>query len=93
KNYDMESNAGLGQRGLFYYYQLMAKTLALTGWKTFTADDGTEHDWCAELIEMLALRQRADGSWANVEPTWMENDPGLVTGYVLMVLGECEKKP
>jgi squalene-hopene/tetraprenyl-beta-curcumene cyclase len=90
KNYDIESNPGMGQRGLFYYYQMMAKTLTVTGWKTFVSDDGTEHDWRAELIEMLALRQREDGSWVNSEPMWMENDPGLVTGFVLMVLGECK---
>ena len=93
KNYDIESNPGIGQSGLFYYYHTMAKTLAVTGWKTFTTADGVEHDWRAELIEMLALRQRADGSWINTDPRWLENDPSLVTGYVLVVLGECKKEP
>ena len=92
KNYDIASNPGMGQRGLFYYYMLMSRTLAVTGWTTFITDDGGGHDWRAELIEMLTLQQRQDGSWVNVEPLWLENDPSLVTGYVLMVLGECKTK-
>jgi squalene-hopene/tetraprenyl-beta-curcumene cyclase len=91
KNYDIESNPGMGQSGLFYYYHVMAKTLAVTGWKTVTTTDGIEHDWRAELIEILALRQRADGAWINPVPRWLEDDPGLVTGYVLAVLAECKK--
>jgi len=91
KNYSIDSNPGVGQRGLFYYYQLMGQTLAVTGMKTFTSDDGVEHDWRAELIEILALRQLPNGSWVNPEPMWMEGDASLVTGYVLMALGECKR--
>lgn len=91
KHYSLDSNPGMGLRGLFYYYQMMGKTLAVTGWDTFVSDDGVEHDWRADLVEMLTLRQREDGSWVNVERMWMEDDPNLVTGYVLMVLGDCKK--
>ena len=92
KNYDIESNPGMGLRGLFYYYQMMSKTLAVTGWDKFVSADGIEHNWRADLIEMLALRQREDGSWVNTEQLWMEGDPNLVTGYVLMVLADCTGK-
>ncbi len=92
KHYDLESNPGMGQRGLFYYYQMMGKTLAVTGWDSFVSEDGVEHDWRAELIQMFSMRQREDGSWVNAERLWMEGDPNLVTGYVLMVLGECKKE-
>ncbi|MCL2625184.1 MAG: terpene cyclase/mutase family protein [Planctomycetaceae bacterium] len=92
KNYDIESNPGLGQSGLFYYYMMMGKTLAVLGSNIFVSENGTEHDWRAELIEMLSLRHREDGSWMNVDPRWLESDPGLVTGYVLMVLGECNNQ-
>ncbi|MCL2624238.1 MAG: terpene cyclase/mutase family protein [Planctomycetaceae bacterium] len=90
KNYNIESNPGIGQSGLFYYYHVMAKTLAVTGWKTLTSDDGVEHDWRTDLIDMLALRQREDGSWVNTDPRWLESDPSLVTGYILVVLAECQ---
>ena len=92
KNYDIESNPGMGLRGLFYYYQMMGKTLAVTGWDKFVSADGIEHNWRADLIEMLALRQREDGSWINTEQLWMEGDPNLVTGYALMVLADCTGK-
>jgi squalene-hopene/tetraprenyl-beta-curcumene cyclase len=91
KNYSINSNPGLGQRGLYYYYQLMGQTLAVAGLKTFKTDDGVEHDWQSELIEILALRQLPNGSWVNTEPIWMEGDASLVTGYVLMALGECKR--
>ena len=91
KNYSIDTNPGMGQRGLFYYYQLMGQTLAVTGMKTFATDNGTEHDWRAELIEILALRQLPNGAWVNLEPLWMEGDAALVTGYVLMTLGECSR--
>ncbi len=45
KHYSVEENPGLGQRGLYYYYQALAKTLALLGKPTFTDDKNQAHDW------------------------------------------------
>ncbi len=85
-NYSVDTNPGLGQAGLYYYYQTMSKALAATGEPIFESKAG-KHDWKAELLTKLRSLQREDGSWVNEEKRFMESDPNLVTGYVLMTLG------
>src|ERR1700721_1752223 len=65
KHYTLEENPGLGQRGLYYYYQTFAKTLALLGKPVFTDSSGGEHDWRADLVAALARRQSESGAWVN----------------------------
>ena len=90
KHYSVEENPGLGQSGLYYYYQTMAKTLAVNGQPIFHAADGP-HDWQAELFSQLKQQQQPDGSWVNSEKRWMESDPNLVTGYALLALGAMQR--
>ena len=86
----METNPGVGAQGLFYYYQVLAKALKVAGIDTITEEDGTEHCWRSELVSHLAKTQREDGSWINTgSDRWLEGDPALVTGYVLMALSNC----
>lgn len=96
KNYTVDANAGLPpqlkERGLYYYYHTMAKTLALMGDDTFVDDKGDKHDWRTDLFRAIEKRQQADGSWVNATDRWMEGDPNLVTGYVLMALSHCKPK-
>lgn len=54
-------------------------------------EENKKHDWRAELIRELARRQRPAGSWINDNDRWMEGDPNLVTGYVLLTLTYCRK--
>ena len=90
KNYDVDSNPGLGQQGLFYYYNTISKALAALGESNFVDAAGTSHDWKAELRSKLAKLQQADGSWVNETSRWMEGDPNLVGGYVLLALANCK---
>lgn len=89
KNYDLESNPGLGNAGLFYYYHTFAKALDAIGENTIKDEDGSEHNWRAELVTELAARQQDDGSWINENARWMEGDANLVTGYALLTLSYC----
>ncbi|MDR2761899.1 MAG: terpene cyclase/mutase family protein [Planctomycetaceae bacterium] len=92
KNYSVVENPGMGQRGLFYYYHTMSKALGVMDEKEIVDAKGKKHDWKAELTDQLLASQKSDGSWINeASPQWMENDPHLVTGFVLIVLAECEK--
>jgi squalene-hopene/tetraprenyl-beta-curcumene cyclase len=34
-------------------------------------------------------RQRPDGSWANDNKRWMEDDANLVTSYAILALAHC----
>jgi squalene-hopene/tetraprenyl-beta-curcumene cyclase len=90
KHYDLESNPGMGASGQYYYYQSFAKALSALGEDKFVDDKGVEHDWRKELIDELASRQQADGSWINDEKRWMEGDPNLVTAYALLALAYCK---
>ncbi len=55
-------------------------------------DKGVKHDWRADLFAAIAKRQKPDGSFQNDVNNWMESDPNLVTGYVLMALSYCKPK-
>lgn len=89
KHYDLKSNPGLGQAGLYYYYHTFAKALSAMQVPTFKDSNGKDHHWRFELIAELAERQKADGSWSNAMPRWLEGDPNLVTAYALLALAHC----
>lgn len=89
KHYGLDSNPGMGQAGLYYYYHTFAKALHAAGLKEIVGTDGKRHDWRKDLIEELARRQRADGSWINENSRWMEAMPNLTTAYALLSLTYC----
>ncbi len=89
KHYDLKTNPGMNNAGLYYYYHTFAKALAAVGQKTFVDAEGVTHDWRAELIAELASRQQSNGSWGNENDRWLEGDPNLVTGYALLALSYC----
>ncbi len=91
QHYTLESNPGVGQQGLFYYYLTMAKALDALGGDTFEDAKGNAHQWKTELIGKLAATQQADGSWVNPTTRWMEGDPNLVSAYALLALSYCKE--
>lgn len=91
KNYDLDSNPGLGQAGLYYYYSTLSKALDVLGDAKITDAKGGEHDWRNELLIELAERQKEDGSWVNTDSKWMEGDANLVTGFALLALAHCKE--
>ena len=82
----LDENPGMGQQGLFYYYQTFAKALDAAGYDAFEEADGARHDWRKELAEHLASIQQENGSWVNTSDRWYEGDPNLVTAYALLAL-------
>ncbi len=92
KNYTLDENPGMGQVGLYYYYQAFSKALAAWGHPTLVDAKGQSHDWRAELRAALAKRQNADGSWVNPADRFMEGDPNLVTSYGLLALSYAREK-
>jgi squalene-hopene/tetraprenyl-beta-curcumene cyclase len=90
KHYDLASNPGMGASGLYYYYHTFAKALATMQVDVCEDAAGMKHDWRRELVQELAKRQQANGSWINTESDrWLEGDPNLVTGYALLTLDYC----
>jgi len=89
KNYDLKSNPGMGDSGLYYYYHTFAKALDAMGVDEIEDAGGVKHDWRRELTEELARRQKQDGSWVNDNNRWMEGDPNLATAFALLALSYC----
>jgi hypothetical protein len=92
QHYDLQSNPGMGDSGLYYYYHTFAKALDAMGYDVFVDRDGNRHDWRAQLRTELARRQQPDGSWANENPRWLEGDASLSTGYALLALDLCRPR-
>ncbi|QDU40524.1 hypothetical protein Mal4_48820 [Maioricimonas rarisocia] len=90
RHYTLEENPGMGQQGLFYYYHTFAKTLSVLGEDVLVDEDGTRHDWRAELTDRLVSTQQDNGSWVNPTDRWYEGDPNLVTAYALLALAYCD---
>ncbi len=89
KNYDLKHNPGLGNAGLYYYYQVCVKALHALGGDVFEDAAGEKHDWRREMAEEVIGRQKENGSWVNQDTRWMEGDPALVTAYALLTLSYC----
>ncbi len=90
RNYDLKSNPGMGQQGLFYYYHVFAKTLQAVGEPIVVDSAGVQHNWRNDLVAQLAQSQNQDGSWINSADRWYESDPNLVSSYALLALSYCQ---
>jgi squalene-hopene/tetraprenyl-beta-curcumene cyclase len=77
-----------GTQGIFYYYFIVAKTLALGGPRV-RLRSGETKDWVRELSAKLRGLQQDDGRWVNKDEHWWENDPVLVTAYAVLALDLC----
>jgi squalene-hopene/tetraprenyl-beta-curcumene cyclase len=89
KHYTVEENPGMGQQGLFYYFDTFVKTLAALKIDEFEDAAGHKHDWRKELADELFHLQQPNGSWLNTKERWMEGDPSLATSYALVALAYC----
>src|SRR5262245_10528882 len=90
KNYDLTSNPGMGEAGLYYGYHTFAKALSSLGGDIFVDEKGVQHPWKVELLRELAKRQQENGSWVNSASRFQEGDPNLVTAYALLALSYCK---
>lgn len=90
-HYTLEENPGLDKQGLFYYYHVMAKALTAANVQTLKTSDGKEIDWRKDLATRLLTLQQKDGSWINENSRWWENQPELVTTYVVLTLAQIHQ--
>jgi squalene-hopene/tetraprenyl-beta-curcumene cyclase len=96
KHYNLESNPGMpkdrSQWGLYYYYDTLARTLAMLGDDQFIDAKGVKHNWRVELTQALVNSQKKGGEWANENGHWMEKNAALATGYALNALADCKPR-
>ena len=84
KYWSVEENPGMGNQGLYYFYDIMARALSAAG-----VDTVGDHHWKRELSAKVLSLQKPDGSWANDNNRFWEADPVLCTSFALLVLGLC----
>jgi len=92
RHYSVQENPGLGQQGLYYYFQVFAKSLSTLDLDELVDAKGVSHDWRKELAEQLFQLQRENGAWLNKNDRWYEGDPNLATAYVLIAMKHLEPK-
>jgi len=104
KNYTLDYHPGFpyeadlpaakrkANQGIYYYYLMMAKALDAYGENPFVDDKGVKHDWSLEIAQKLMALQAADGTWVNPNPRWWEEQPALVTPYVLSIYSILSKR-
>jgi squalene-hopene/tetraprenyl-beta-curcumene cyclase len=90
RHYTLTENPGAGQAGLYYYYTTFAKAMAALGEDVFADARGVKHPWRKELFEELKKRQKPDGSWANDNQAFLENQPELATAFAVLALSYCK---
>ena len=84
KYWSVEENPGMGNQGLYYFYDIMARALAAAGVSKVGG-----HDWRRELATKLVSLQKADGCWSNDNNRFWESDPVLCTSFAVLVLEQC----
>lgn len=85
KHWTLEENPGMGQQGLYFFYNVIARAMAASGRDTLPGKSG-EIDWRKELVEKIVSLQQPDGSWVNNNGRFWENDPVLATAYAILAL-------
>ena len=87
KYWSVDENPGMGNQGLYYFYDIMARALSAARVELV----GT-HKWKEELSKKIISLQRDDGSWYNENNRFWESDPVLCTSFALLVLDLCQTR-
>lgn len=85
KYWSVDENPGMGNQGLYYFYDIMARALSAAG-----VEEVGGHKWKEELSKKIVSLQRPDGSWFNDNNRFWESDPVLCTSFALLVLQLCK---
>ncbi len=92
QHWTLDENPGMGPQGIYYFYNIMAKSLSSFGQEAIPSAKGTPVAWRTEMIKKLISLQKVEkdgsgeGYWVNANNRWLENDPVLVTAYTLIAL-------
>lgn len=91
RHWTLEENPGMGQEGLYYFYNVLSKALAAYGQDVIRIAGDKPLNWREELVRKLVTLQRVEpetgaGYWVNDTGRWWEADPVLATSYSLIAL-------
>ena len=91
KHWSLEENPGMGQTGLYFFYNVLARSLNAFGAELIPLKDGKTINWREDTLKkVISLQKRVEatgmGNWKNDIDRYWEGDPVLVTSYSLLAL-------
>lgn len=91
KHWTLEENPGMGAQGLYFFYNVMARSLDTYGADMVPREGAAPLNWREELGKKLVSLQNVDSKtgqvyWENKVGRYWENDKVLVTAYTLLAL-------
>ena len=91
RHWTLKENPGMGQRGRYFFYNVLTKALTAYGLDSIKTPAGGPLDWRRDMVNMLISLQIHDadtghGYWVNTESKYMEGDAVLTTAYTLLAL-------
>jgi squalene-hopene/tetraprenyl-beta-curcumene cyclase len=89
KHWTVDENPGMGNQGLYYYYDILARALSAAEIENIPTAQGAALAWKPALAAALLSRQAADGSWVNENNRFWEGDPVLATSFAMLALSLC----
>jgi len=91
KHWTLDENPGMGDEGLFYFYNILSKSLATYGRDSIPVKGKNPVFWRDALVKKLISVQKVDsktghGNWVNKNNRFWEANDVLVTSYTLIAL-------
>jgi squalene-hopene/tetraprenyl-beta-curcumene cyclase len=86
KHWTLDENPGMGDQGLYFFYNVLGRSLRASGVHRIARPGADAVDWRAALVAKVVGLQQADGNWVNANGRFWENDPVLATSYALIAL-------
>lgn len=86
KHWTLEENPGMGDQGLYFFYNIIGRAMTTVGMDSIPRKSGSEIQWRTDLISKVNSLMTEDGSWVNKNGRFWENDPVLATAYAVLSL-------
>lgn len=91
RHWNLDENPGLGDEGLYYFYNVLSKCLATFGREDIPVQGQAPVFWRDALVKKLLREQKVDartghGYWVNRNNRFWEANTVLVTSYSLIAL-------
>lgn len=86
RHWTLDENPGMQDQGLYFFYNVMARSLAAGGIESIPREQGGTIAWARELVAKVVSLRQEDGSWVNRNGRFWENDPVLATAYSVLAL-------
>ncbi|OVE74248.1 hypothetical protein BVX94_00965 [bacterium B17] len=90
RHWSLEENPGMGKQGMYFFYNILTKSLDAFGQDLVPRPDNKNIDWRREVASKILELQKTDknghGYWINENSRFWESDPVLTTAYSVLAL-------